>query len=369
MDLAEAMYLCSQSVIVETDEGVIDPVPSCIVCAEDANVLEAFVVGFLLRESGHSVRWPPVNGASCPHGSEGIGVVSHVHSDVLGRDLYAIVPDVEGDEAWRDIPPELVRKSCRACLVIGVWCSRSASSLASAHHLSSAVSSPSNVYLHSGPHFACTFRSVLCPLKHSGFLTLSAGSGCIDSSEDVVDEDLMRSTNFRHDVGVSRWWDREWVTLTLVDGLVTGPAFVGVSGATQIEVPKPTGVVEMVAASVTAVAVRSSLSAAMTVGVASSVAVNIRMGDFRSSLRNAIAARSRRLFSSCFARARRSCSWANVVTSFVIFISRNLSAWVQVNPHGLGAVWRQPGGLRSGESTSCLRDCIKYWDGVTFRLY
>ena len=316
-------------------------------------------MGFLLREPGGSVCWSPIDGTSCPHRSEGVGVISHINGDVLGGDLYTVVPYVEGDEARQDVAPELIRKSRRACLMIGVWCSRSVSSSASACCLSSAVSSPSNAYLHSSPRFAHTFRSVFCSLKCSGFLTLSAGSGCVDSSEDVVDEDLMRSTNVCHDIGASWWWDGEWVAFALVDGLVACSAFVGVSSAAEVEVSKPTQVVEVVAASVTAVAVRSSLSAAVAVGMASSVAVAIGRGSSRPFPQDGIAACQHCLFSSCLTWAWRSCSRANSVTSFVILASLNLSTWVQVNPYGLGAVWRQPGRFRSGEVNAGLCDCME----------
>ena len=287
---------------------------------------------------------------------------------VLGWDLYAIVPDVDGDESWRDVEPEFVRNSRRACLVMGVWCSRSTSSSTSARRLSSAVSLSSNAYLHSGPRFARCLLSFFGSLKRSGFFTLSSGSGCIDSSEDVVDEDLMRSTSACHDVGSSWRRDREWVAFTLVDGLVTSPTFVGVSGTAQVEVSKSARVVPVIATSVAAVAVCSSLPATFAVGMTANVAVAVGRGDCGSSPRNTIAARRRRLFPSCLSRAWRSCSRANSVTSFVIRVSRNLSAWVQVNPYGMGAVWRQPGGFRSGEINAALCDCIEngYWCDVEF---
>ena len=227
--------------------------------------------------------WSPENGTPYPHCPEGVGIVGHVNGDVLGWDLCPVVPDVEGDEAWWDVGPEFFRKSWRARLVMGVWCSRSASSSTSARCLSSTVSSPSDAYLHSGPRFACSLRFFFGSLKRSGFFTLSAGSGCVDSSEDVVDNDWTWSTSIDHDVGASWWWDGEWVTLALVDGLVTSPAFVGVSGTAEVKVPKPTGVVPMVATSVAAVTIRSSSSAAIAFGMTASVAVAVGRRDFSSS--------------------------------------------------------------------------------------
>ena len=123
---------------------------------------------------------------------------------------------------------------------MGVWCSRSTSSSTSARCLSSAVSSASDVYLHSGPCFACPLRFFFCSLKRSGFFTLSAGSGCVDSSEDVIDNDWTWSTSVDHDVGASRWWDWEWIAFAAINWLVAGLAAGGMHCAAEVEVAKGT---------------------------------------------------------------------------------------------------------------------------------
>ena len=73
----------------------------------------------------------------------------------------------------------------------------------------------------------------------------------------------------------------------------------------------------MVAASVATMTVFSPVSAALAVGVTSTVAVAVGRRHPRSSPRNVIAARRVRLFSSCLARACRSCLRANSDTSLV----------------------------------------------------
>ena len=90
------------------------------------------------------------------------------------------------------------------------------------------------------------------------------GSGCIDSSEDIIDEDQMWSTSVCHDVR-ALWQDREWVTLTLVDGFMTCLASGNVSGTLEVKVLKHTGVIEVVAALFEAVTVLSLCCIAMAV--------------------------------------------------------------------------------------------------------
>ena len=66
INFAEAMYLCPQSIILEMDENVVDPLLASIVCTKEADILEAPVVGLLLCESGSGVRQSPVDGTPHP---------------------------------------------------------------------------------------------------------------------------------------------------------------------------------------------------------------------------------------------------------------------------------------------------------------
>ena len=45
---------------------------------------------------------------------------------------------------------------------------------------------------------------------------------------------LSEAQQLLHDIGVSQWWDWEWVALSLIDGLMTGPALGGMSGAVEV---------------------------------------------------------------------------------------------------------------------------------------
>ena len=220
-----------QAVVLKTDYDILDPITTHIVMAKYADSVVFVAVDFFVSHAGGNVCWPSKNGAPRPHGAKGVQVVSHLDSDVLGNDFSSIMPDIEWYVARQDIGPEFVRKSWS---VMGVWCSRSVSSSSSVCRLSSMVTSSSDMYFHSGPHLACVLCSFLGSLKCSGFFTLSSGSGCIDSSEDVVDEDWMRSMNVNHDVRVSQRQDWEWVALTLVNGFMTGLALGGMSGTSEV---------------------------------------------------------------------------------------------------------------------------------------
>ena len=185
------------------------------------------------------MHWSFENGASCPHGAESIRIVGEVDSDILCHYFLAVVPDIEGDVSGWHIGPEFARKAWRVPCVMGMWCSICTSSSTSVHCLSSTNSSSADVYLHSGPFFTWLHRSFFCSLKRSGFLTLSSGSGCIDSSEDVVDKDQTWFTSVCHDVGALwRRRDQERITLALVDGFMAGSAASGVSGAAEVKVTK-----------------------------------------------------------------------------------------------------------------------------------
>ena len=258
--------LCFEPIILESNKGIVHPVAASIVVAKCAQHSIFTCIYLLLGNTQRNVCGSLKNWASSPHGAQRIQIISHLDSHVLGWDFLAIMPDVEGDVLQGDVGPEVVRKSRRAWRVMGVLCPSRASPSSSAQRLSSTVSSSSDAYLHHGPHFARVLCSFFGCLKRNGFLTISAGSCCVDSSEDVVDEDRTSARKVDHDVGAPWWGNREWVALALVNGLVTGPALGSVSGASEVEVAKRTRVIPVGTTSFKAVTVFASAGVAMTVG-------------------------------------------------------------------------------------------------------
>ena len=122
-------------------------------------------VGLLVGDVGCHLRWLSKDRGSDSCCAEGVGIVHHVDGDVPHLCFSAIVPDFEGDVSGWHILPEFVKKSQMRLHMMGVWCSRSRSSSALAHCLSSMHSSSGWAYLHSGPHLTFSLCLVFV-LRH-----------------------------------------------------------------------------------------------------------------------------------------------------------------------------------------------------------